>query len=322
LTSTITDRIVACLRGVAVGDALGKQTETLSREGVRHRYPDGVRGFEGPPGTVIPRYIGNSKREWRIGETTDDTERTIAVARAILKHQAVDHTAIGRELLACVKCVHPGIPSLWEFHQAGDPGRVADRHDGCGAAIRVAAVGILYRSDRLSDLVASARQVSIPTHGGPLAIASAAAVAAAVSAAIDGRPASEILEMAEQAAALAETQQSGTRNIADAVRAVWSDLNRSPALSPDGLAAGHFPASPLTIVPLAIALGVVMPSADAAMLLAANTGGDSDSVASIAAAILGARRPGTVNEGWYSIVEAVNGHDLDALARDLVRLRR
>ena len=118
MTSTIADRIVACLRGVAVGDALGKQTETLSREGVRRWYPGGVRGFEGPPGTVIPRYAGNSKREWRIGETTDDTERTIAVARAILKHQAVDHIAIGRELLACVKCVHPGIQSLWEFHQA------------------------------------------------------------------------------------------------------------------------------------------------------------------------------------------------------------
>jgi ADP-ribosylglycohydrolase len=58
------------------------------------------------------------------------------------------------------------------------------------------------------------------------------------------------------------------------------------------------------------------------MLLAANTGGDSDSVASIAAAILGARCPETVNEGWYSVVEAVNGHDLATLARDLVRLRR
>lgn len=315
-------RILGCLKGVAVGDAIGKQTETLPREGVRHWYPDGVRGFEGPPGTVIPRYIGNSKREWRIGETTDDTERTIAVARAILNHQAVDHRAIGRELLECVKCVHPGIRSLWEFHQAGDPARVATRHDGCGAAVRVAPVGILYGSDRLSELVGGARQASIPTHGGPLAIAAAAAVAAAVSAAIDGKTPLEILVIAEQAAALAETQQSGTRNIADAVRAVWSDLNRSAALSPDGLAAGHFPASPLTIVPLALALGIVLPSADAAILLAANTGGDSDSVASIAAAILGARCPGTVNDGWYSVVEGVNGHNLDVLAGDLVRLRR
>jgi ADP-ribosylglycohydrolase len=62
----------------------------------------------------------------------------------------------------------------------------------------VAPVGILYRSDRVGDLVA--REASIPTHGGPLAIAGAAAVAAAVSA-IDGRPALKILELAEQAAA-------------------------------------------------------------------------------------------------------------------------
>ena len=68
---SILDRATACLKGVAIGDAIGKQTETLSREDVTRWYPHGIRGFEGTPGTVIPRYIGNRKHEWRIGETTD-----------------------------------------------------------------------------------------------------------------------------------------------------------------------------------------------------------------------------------------------------------
>ena len=55
------ERIVACLWGVATGDAVGKQTETLAHERVLQWYPEGVRGFEGIPGTVIPRYAGNAK---------------------------------------------------------------------------------------------------------------------------------------------------------------------------------------------------------------------------------------------------------------------
>ncbi len=65
-----------------------------------------------------------------------------------------------------------------------------------------------------------------------------------------------------------------------------------------------------------------MQSAQAAILLAANIGGDSDSVASIAGAILGARRPGSVNEEWYDVVEAVNRHQLLSLAKELAGLRQ
>ncbi len=85
LTGLVRDRVIGCLKGIATGDAIGKQTETLSYHDVVRWYPDGVRGFEGQPGAPMPRYVGNTKHEWRIGETTDDTERTIAVARAILK---------------------------------------------------------------------------------------------------------------------------------------------------------------------------------------------------------------------------------------------
>ena len=323
MNRSVKQRILACLKGIATGDAVGKQTETLSRADVLRWYPDGVRGFEGPPGTPIPRYVGNAKREWRIGETTDDTEGTIAVARAILQDGDVRHTSVGQHLLECKKSVHPGVTSLWEFHQAGDPGRVTERHDGCGAAIRVAPVGILYRSDRLDDIVAAAREASISTHGGALAIAAAAATAAAVSAAIDGASPPEIIEVAQRAATQAERQRSDSADatFAEALRTIHADLDQCSQLHPGAVAARWFPENPLTIVPLAVALGTVMQSAEAAILLATNVGGDSDSVASIAAAILGARCPETVNNEWYAVVEQVNGHDLVSLAEDLTGLR-
>lgn len=316
-------RILGCLKGIATGDAIGKQTEGLSAADVHRWYPDGIRGFEGSTGSPIPRYLGNRKREWRIGETTDDTERTIAVARAILEDGDVRHVTVGRELLECEKCVHPGVQSLWEFHQAGDPGRVAQRHDGCGAAVRVAPVGIRYASDRLDDIVKGATEASIPTHGGVLAIVAAVATAASVSAAIDGASPVEMIDLAQRAAAQAEVQCTGAPNaaFATALRTIRDDLAGCSELQPAEIAARYFPQSPLTIVPLALALGAVMQSAEAAILLAANVGGDSDSVASIVGAILGARFPDSVNDEWYSVVEQVNAHDLVSLARNLISLR-
>ena len=320
---TSLDRAIGCLHGIATGDAIGKQTEMLSHQDVSRWYPDGVRGFEGEVGAVIPRYVGNKKREWRIGETTDDTERTVAVARAIIAEKGVSHLGIGREMLGCVKSVHLGVRSLWEFHEAADPARTTSAHDGCGAAIRVSPVSILYRSHALRDLVTGAREASISTHGGSLAIAAAAATAAAVSAAVDGGNASQVAASAQQASALAEQEWPGTSPVSftSALRAVHDHLAGLPTLTPGVIAACCFPNNPLTIVPLALALATITQSAHETILLATNVGGDSDSVASVAGGILGAMYPDTVNESWVRAVESVNGHGLAALASKLAKLR-
>ena len=99
--------------------------------------------------------------------------------------------------------------------------------------------------------------------------------------------------------------------VRECVRAVHRDLACCPPLRAEEVAACCFPNQPLTIVPLALALATLMQSAEEAILLAANVGGDSDSVASIAGGILGAMYPNTVNkEHWYQTVEAVNQHQL------------
>src|SRR2546430_17551487 len=103
---TVTDRIVGCLKGIATGDAIGKQAEMLSHDEVFHWYPHGIRGFEGPPGAIIPRYVGNSKHQWRIGETTDDTERTLAVARSIITDRPGPHRVGGRARVRWSKTVN------------------------------------------------------------------------------------------------------------------------------------------------------------------------------------------------------------------------
>src|SRR2546428_13728743 len=101
----------------------------------------------------------------------------------------------------CTKSFHPGVNLFWEFHTVAVPSRIAINHNGCGAAIRVAPVGIFYTSNRLDELVNGAREASISTHGGSLAVAAAAATAVAVLAALDEDSPRHGLVLVEHAAA-------------------------------------------------------------------------------------------------------------------------
>jgi len=326
-TSEYRQRVLACFKALASGDAIGKQTEMLSHPEVQHWYPEGISGFHGQPGEPIPRYRDNRKHKWRIGETTDDTEQTIAVARALLSTPKASHTEFGRELLKCRKSLHPGVKSLWTLHQSDDPSRTASDGDGCGAAMRVAPVGVLYSPNRLEDLVCAARESSIPTHGGQLAICAAAAVAGAVSAALEGWPAADVMKLAIQAAQKAESftpplKGNATSTMAAAIQKMHDDLSAHESLLASELAEKYLPDKPETKVPLAINLALLTESSQQTILLAANVGGDSDSVASIGAAIAGALRPDTVNDAWFDVVQAINQDDLVDIAEALAKLRR
>jgi ADP-ribosylglycohydrolase len=307
------ERVVACFQGLATGDAVGKQTETLSRANVLKWYPGGIAGFHGRPGDTIPRYAG-TRYEWRIGETTDDTEQTLAVARALLARGDADHEAIGAELLQCRKSAHPGV-SLWSFLQAGDAARIASGGDGCGAAMRSAPIGVMYSSSRFDDLMRGAYECAIPTHGGEPAISAAAAVAGAVSAALDGRSRDDVLAVAIQAASARDS------TIARSLEAIYSDLSGRKHLGIDEVAQRYFPDRPETIVPLAISLALITESAKETALFAANIGGDSDSVASIGGAIAGALRPESVDVRWFEVVGAINNDDIVGTAMSLARMR-
>jgi ADP-ribosylglycohydrolase len=314
----VQQRAIACFKGLSTGDAIGKQSENLMRNDVLHWYPEGIRGFHGKPGQIIPRYLLNRNYQWRIGQTTDDTEQTIAVSRAILRDHDVIHTSVGEELLRCSKSVHSGVKSMWTFKQAGDPSRIAIDGDGCGAAMRVGPVGILYSSHRLDDLIRGAYEASIPTHGGQLAISAAAAVAVAVSVALDGGSANDVLTWSVRAAKMAESLCSSQRRvtIASANEDVHDNVSRLRELD-----RRYFPVKPETKVPLAISLAVITKSAKETILLAANIGGDADSVASIGGAIAGALDPATINQDWFDVVNSVNDDDLPRVASSVASLR-
>jgi len=195
---------------------------------------------------------------------------------------------------------------------SGGPGWESVAGDGPGAAMRVAPVGVINGPDDLGALVHAAYQASIPTHGGQLAVSAAAAVTGAVSAALDGKSARQVLTTAVSASRLAESLRPRTTAAAmsTCIETVYSHLAGRGRLSVDEIARRYFPDKPETIVPLAISLALITESAETT-LLASNLGGDSDSVASIGGAIAGALCPLSVNEEWFRVVRLVNSAECD-----------
>jgi ADP-ribosylglycohydrolase len=134
------------------------------------------------------------------------------------------------------------------------------------------------------------------------------------------------MEFAIQAAKKAEAftpplNDNATSTMADAIWKMYNDLAAHGTLLASNLADKYFPDKPETKVPLAMNLALLTESSERTILLAANVGGDSDSVASIGGAIAGALRPDKVNDDWFSVVQAVNQDDLVEIAEALVKLR-
>lgn len=84
------DKVRGALVGVVVGDALGMPVEGFKPEKIRQTFPDGIRRYEAP---VDHKWFQGLSA----GTTTDDTQLTFAVLRAVLETEDFDLDAIARK---------------------------------------------------------------------------------------------------------------------------------------------------------------------------------------------------------------------------------
>ena len=306
--------------GLAVGDALGFPAEFRRREQILAALgPDGVADFvalHDPRWPPRPLIVGKAHPA---GTYSDDTQMTIALAEGLLETRDDDPidvrmSAIARRFVAwsgaddndrapgnaCMTGCHAlarGAP----WHEAG----VADSK-GCGAAMRVAPIGLLYARDlgRAADL---ARAQSRLTHRHDAALEGAAAAAILVALAATGTAPDAMYEAVRQAC-------SGRSADFAACWTRLAELRDAPpelALSSAGLGEGW-----VAEEAVASALFCVWRAPDdfaRAVGTAATTDGDSDSIACIAGSVAGARLgSGAIPDKWRRGVE--NAADLADLA--------
>lgn len=312
MTGPAEDRALGALLGLAVGDALGMATETLTRAEVVDRFGD-----------LVDR--PHAARGLPAGSVTDDTEQALLLGRLLVAGQGrVDPGGWAQALLGWERdlaargradLLGPSTRRALDAVLAGVPPEQAGASgDTNGAAMRIAPAGIAFPPG--SGLVDTVLGVSRVTHGSAPALGGAVAVAVAVSAGVAGASVAQALRAADEAAGFSLLG----RAIAAGER--WRGVP-PPRLVDQVLASFGAGLPAAEAVPAAFAVAAACADDPwLAVRVAASLGDDSDTVAAMVGAMTGAchgARPWPADVRGQ--VERVNGLDLAPLARALLALR-
>lgn len=279
--------MLGCVLGAAIGDAMGHPTEFLSLGGIRERWGgQGVTGFE----------LWWDRGGKRFAPYTDDTQMAEAVLASLLDSRAADedldaamrrmakafvtwsqqpqggHRAPGNACLSGCRALAAGTP--WSIAGGAAAG-------GCGSVMRAYPFGLIFRHD-LERAERWAVAHSKLTHRDPIALAASAAMAIGVARALrDEEPVTIASEM------IAAAARYSPRTAGMMAQALDEALDGTdPDVTLDRLRgwAAH--------EAIAAAVFLFVRFADdprGAILQGANSSGDSDSLATLAGALVGAR---------------------------------
>lgn len=320
------DKAHGSLAGVALGDALGRATEFLTREQIRESYGR-VEGLVEPP-----PWHPHAGRP--LGEVTDDTGQTLIIAELIISGQPLTPHTVGQTFAVWARESHasgstylgPSSRRALERLMAGEDPEATGR-DGTtvGAAMRVAPVGIVHAGD-LQGAVRDAVATSLPTHGTRPAISAAAAVACAIAEAMRPQATVDSVIAAAQVGAVRGREHGAwtwtpllEKRIELAVRLCQEvgDVEEAGRILYEYIGVDMRPGE---LIPTA--MGLIWASDGdpmTAIFTAVNMGGDTDTLAAVAGGICGALRGvEAVDRELLAEVERINGLDLAAVARRLV----
>ncbi|MBD8079900.1 ADP-ribosylglycohydrolase family protein [Cellulosimicrobium arenosum] len=323
------DRAVGALTGLAIGDALGMPTQSMSRDQISARYGR-ITGFVAAAADqpIAPGMAAAS--------ITDDTEQALLLARLLVEGAGrLDLQTFAQALVDWERSMiergsrdllGPSTKSaLVALEHGTDPALTGRYGTTNGAAMRVAPIGIASRPGAgLHGAVERSAQV---THNTGLAISGAAAVATAISAALDGAGTDEALDAAVESAHACESRGHWVAGASVASR--FTALRPiARALDDPGLTAflyevvGTSVQSQESVVSALLLVDRYRDDPFAGLCTAASLGGDTDTVAAMAGAVLGALHG--VHAFPDTAVDAVlrtNHLDLDDLAAQLLALR-
>jgi ADP-ribosylglycohydrolase len=330
-TADTQDRALGALSGLALGDALGMPTQSMSRELIAARYGPITTLLDGAPDQPIaPGHPA--------GSITDDTEQALLLAQLLIEGAGRVDPMMFAEALelweedmvrrGSVDLLGPSTKRAIERLRAGESPEQAGR-DGTtnGAAMRIAPVGIAVPATDPAGLLDLVVQASRVTHNTGLGLAAAAAVAAAVSAGVGGADLPDALDEAERAAEAGGRLGHWTAGGSIAARIRWARRwvrGMSRARLADAVAdvIGTSVASQESVVAaFALAEGLGADPAEA-LRTAAGLGGDTDTMAAICGAILGARHGmAGLPADLLARVCQVNSLDLAPVVDGLLKLR-
>ena len=278
-------RFLGAVLGGAIGDAMGHPTEFIgSFEAIRNRYgPDGVTSYQ----------LFWERDGQRFAPYTDDTQMAEVVLRTLVEehadldaamkktaegfvewsqHPQGGHRAPGNACLAGCRALARGVP----WAEAG--GSTAG---GCGSVMRAYPFGLVFADD-LEKAEAWSVAHSKLTHRDPIALAASAAMAVGMARIIQGQELDWVLS--EMIAAACRYSARTAVMMATALDEAQRGVEPEVTLERLQAWAAH--------EAIAAAVYILARHPDdprAAILEGTNTPGDSDSIATLAGALAGAR---------------------------------
>jgi len=325
------DRALGALLGVAIGDAMGMPSQTLSRDEIRSAYGEIVDFVDAAPDQPVSAGL-------KAGTITDDTEQSLLLARHLIERRGgFDELVWARSLRDWERDIRarglkdllgPSTNRAIEALSRGVPpeqvGRLGTTN---GAAMRIAPVGVATPLEPLGAFVDAIEATCRLTHNTSEAIGAAAAVAAVFSAGVSGSDFETALPIALEAARLGERRGAAPlRGLVSHRIARASRLAEERAGGDAATIALEIGTSVAAIesVPMAFAIArLAGHDAWRAAVLSANVGDDTDTIGAIACGMCGAcRGAASLPAEKARLVVAVNALDLEPLIDALLRLRR
>ncbi|MEM8730370.1 MAG: ADP-ribosylglycohydrolase family protein [Pseudomonadota bacterium] len=322
------DRACGALLGVALGDALGMPSQTLTHDDVRARYGQ-ITGF------VAPFEDHPVSHGLVAGQVTDDTEQTMLLGRRLITGKGeIDPGLWASDLLNWERDVRArglrdllgpsskaALDGLMSGMSPADTGRAGTTN---GAAMRIAPVAIATPPAPVSAQVDRVEAACRLTHNTGEAIAAAAAVAAVISAGLNGAGFEATRPLALQSAKEGQGRghAAGHPDMAGRIALALEIAARTRDAEAIRREIGTSVAS-CQSVPAAFGV-VLLAEGDPwnAGLIAANIGDDTDTIGAMACAMAGAcRGRGCFPEAAVRTLNAANTLDIDAMAAALLNLR-
>ncbi|WP_028933288.1 ADP-ribosylglycohydrolase family protein [Pseudonocardia spinosispora] len=328
---TLRDRALGALSGLALGDALGMPTQSMSRAAIASRYgrvDTLLPGAEDQP--IAPNLPA--------GTVTDDTEQALMLAELLIAGDGiVDPLEFASALASWEKeMIRRGSldllgPStrraLSRLYDGESPDRTGRDGATNGAAMRIAPVGVAVPTEDLDILVDAVVDASRVTHNTGIGIAGASAVAAAVSACLDGASLDAALDHAEHAAAIGGSRGHWTAGGDIAARIRWArgwvrEMTTAQLVDAVSEVIGTSVAAQESVVAAFALAERFGDDPRTALTVAASVGGDTDTIAAMCGAVLGAYHgAGALPADLVATVRRVNALDLGPTVDGLLALR-
>lgn len=307
------NKYLGCIYGLAIGDALGFPNEFIDLKRILEKNKgQGTKFFE-------------KTRGFPAGTYTDDTQMTLAIAKALLKSNIKEYNIeeimknITDEFVKWSKSPDnnraPGNTSMTGCQSLSEDvhwKKSGINKNSCGSAMRSAPIGLVFY-DNLDKLIEVASESSRCTHAHPTAISASIGTAYLTSLALQGIPNQQWINNVLELNCFNEEFKDKIEQI----NSVLEYKDHFKALSE--LGKGHKGDEAV-----ALALYCVLKNpADymKTVLMGANTAGDSDSIACIAGAISGALNGiENIPKNWIETVE--NSNFLREIAERLYKIKK